>query len=65
MKNRPDAARRVLRLFLCPEGEPDAGAQKAQIRAEMTQAALETIARAVDAPVDFVRYLIEDYAPEE
>ncbi len=59
----PDAARRVLMLFLSPEGEPDAAAQMAQIRGELTDDALGRIAGAVNAPEDFVRYVIEDYAP--
>ena len=61
----PDPARRVLMLFLSPGAEPEAEAQKAQIRAEMTDDALGILARAVEAPEAFVRYVIEDYAPEE
>lgn len=49
----------ILALFL----EPDAAAQMAQIRGELTDDALGRIAGAVNAPEDFVRYVIEDYAP--
>ena len=60
-----DPARRVLALFLSPGDEPDAEAQMAQIRAGMTDAALEAIARAVEAPETFVRYVIGEDAPEK
>ena len=60
-----DAARRVLALFLSPAADPDAEEQKEQIRSGMTDAVLDRIAGAVAAPVDFVRYVIGDYAPQK
>lgn len=56
----PDPAGRVLLLFLDPESQPDAAGQMARIRADMTEAVLARIAGAVDAPEDFVRWLIQD-----
>lgn len=50
-------AQRVLLLFLDPGSQPDAADQKAQIRAAMTDEALERIAGAAEAPIEFVRWL--------
>lgn len=56
---RLDPARRVLLLFLDPGSQPDAGAQQAQIRGEMTDAAILRLADGVGAPEWFVRWLID------
>lgn len=53
-----DPARRVLLLFLDPSDDPEDAALRAQIRAEMTDPALERIARAIDAPEAFVRWCV-------
>lgn len=52
---QPAPERRVLALFLDPDGDE---AERSEIRGEMTDAILERIAGSLEAPVEFVRWVI-------
>lgn len=52
--------RRVLALFLDDDPSPEADAERDEIRREITEAVYERIAAELDAPVGFVRWLIEE-----
>ncbi len=52
------AAYRVLLLFLYPQGEDNAAAQKSAIRREMNGEILSSMAKSTGLPADFIAYLM-------
>lgn len=51
-------ARKVLLLFLNPDGEENAAAQMAAIRSNLSEEAISILAENASVPADFVRYLL-------